>query len=62
MKAKLLAGHLDMSSDEKVRLAIQETKQEAFVMTIIRGGVQGTFLTGGSTGGKNYRWRTLYEP
>ena len=57
MKAKLLAGHLDMSSDEKVRLAIQETKQEAFVMTIIRGGVQGTFLTGGS-----YRWEKEVMP
>ena len=49
MKAKLLAGHLDISSDEKLKMALQ-IKQQAFVMTIIRGGVQGT-LTGGS-----YRW------
>tara|TARA_R100001510_G_scaffold1261_1_gene1003 strand:- start:4839 stop:10931 length:6093 start_codon:yes stop_codon:yes gene_type:complete len=57
MKAKLLAGHLDLSSDEKLKMAIQNVKQEAFVMTIIRGGVQGTFLTGGS-----YRWEKEVMP
>ena len=57
MKAKLLAGHLDMSSDEAVRQSINDTKRQAYVMTIIRGGVQGTFLTGGS-----YRWEKEVMP
>ena len=57
MRAKLLAGHLDLSSDENVKDALQKVKRQATVLTVIRSGVQGTFLTGGS-----YRWEREVEP
>lgn len=57
MRAKLLAGHLDLSTDEKVKDALQKVKRQATVLTVIRSGVQGTFLTGGS-----FRWEKEVEP
>jgi len=57
MKAKIVAGHLDLSSEEKVKQSLQLVKRQATVLTLIRSGVQGSFLTGGS-----FRWEKEVMP
>lgn len=57
MRAKLIAGHITMNSEAQVQQALQETKRQAWVLTFIRGGVQGSFLTGGS-----FRWEKEVMP
>lgn len=57
MRAKLVAGHINLQGEEALQQALQETKRQASVLTFIRSGVQGTFLTGGS-----FRWEKEVMP